>query len=41
MESLVAKPYVFSTVAMKAMYFLVAAAAIIFVSMIVPTELHP
>jgi hypothetical protein len=40
-ESLVAKPYVVSAVAMKAMYFLLAGAAFIFVAMIVLTELHP
>jgi hypothetical protein len=37
----VEKNYVLSAVAMKAMYFLLAAAAVIFVSMIVLTELHP
>ena len=40
-ESLVAKPYVVSAVAMKAMYFLLAGAVFIFVAMIVLTELHP
>ena len=35
------KTYVFSALAMKAMFFLLAAAAVIFVSMIVLTELHP
>jgi hypothetical protein len=37
----VEKTHVLSAVAMKAMYFLLAAAAVIFVSMIVLTELHP
>jgi hypothetical protein len=37
----VEKTYVLSSVAMKAMFFLLAAAAVIFVSMIVLTELHP
>jgi hypothetical protein len=37
----VEKTYVLSAVAMKVMFFLLAAAAVIFVSMIVLTELHP
>jgi hypothetical protein len=37
----VEKTYVPSAVAIKAMFFLLAAAAVIFVSMIVLTELHP
>jgi hypothetical protein len=37
----VAKPYVVSAVAMKAMYFLLAVVAFIFIAMIVLAELHP
>ena len=40
-KSLVAKPYLVSAVAMKAMYFLLAVVAYIFVAMIVLTELYP
>jgi hypothetical protein len=40
-ESLVAKAYVPSGSAMKTMYFLLAATLIVFVSMIVLTQLHP
>jgi hypothetical protein len=40
-KNLAAKPYVAPALAMKAMYFLLAGAAILFVAMIVLTELHP
>jgi hypothetical protein len=41
-KNLVAKHYVVSVVAMKAMYFLLAVVAFIFVAMmIVLTKLHP